>query len=310
MEIKTPLSGLICPIPVPFEADGGVAETALASYCRYLVDAGVTAVLVTVGTSRFNLLTRDEMLRVNQIVAEAASGSQTVSIVSGPGPASGSTTENLAFAKAAADNGADALIAVFPERWYGNEHVQDFFLRLADEAPLPIFIHAVPVRDGFGGIHSSKPTGLEILKPLVAHERILGIKEENGDRDEFEAILSYCKEKVTVIGAGGAMRRYQRDLPLGTTNYLVGIESMVPKIGLQFLEAIQAGQSDAAEQIAVQHEDPFFKKAVEFGWHRSLKAGLSIMDLMPGFERAPFPAVDESQRNELAAIISHCGWSA
>lgn len=304
-----PLNGLVCPIPVPFESDGRIAKSALLGYCRYLVDSGVSALLVTVGTSRFNLLTREEMQSVNAIVAEACAGSETVAIASGPGPSSGSTQENLEFARAALEAGAHAMIAVFPERWYGNTHVQAYFQRLADESPLPTLIHAVPMRDGFGGIHDSKATGLELLKPLVDHERIVGIKEENGDRHEYERIVAHCLDRVTMIGAGGAMRRFQKDRPLGSTCYLVGIESIQPKLGLQFFDHMMNGQFDEAEQIAVQHEDPFFRVAIAFGWHRTLKAALSLLDLMPGYEREPFPVFEQSEQRVLSEVMNRCGWT-
>ncbi|MEO0445092.1 MAG: dihydrodipicolinate synthase family protein [Verrucomicrobiota bacterium] len=309
MNFTDHITGPVFPIPVPFEEDGALAEKSLSDYCRYLVQKGVATLLVTVGTSRFNLLSRTEMKRVNAIVAEATAGTQAISIASGPGPNTGSTLENLEFSHAAAGEGADAMIAVFPERWYGDTGVQDFFLRLADESPIPILIHAVPMRDGFGGVHAIKSSHLQLLRPLATHERIVGIKEENGDRGEYEEILGALQGDLAIIGAGGAMRRYQKDFPLGAKNYLVGIESVQPQFGFQFFEAMQEGRLEEAESLAMQQEDPFFAKAVELGWHRSLKAALAIMGLMPRHERAPFPALQEREVAVLREIIQESGWS-
>lgn len=301
------LSGPVHPIPIPFQENEDVDFGALRSYCDYLVAGGAVHLLVTVGTSRFNLLTREEMLRVNQTVAEAGQGKVTV-IASGPGPNTGSTRENSEFAKAAADAGASAMIAVYPERWYGDDTLVEFFHRIADSSPLPLWVHAVPMRDGFGGVHAVKHFEPEAVARVMAHENIVGVKEENGDRAMFEAILASLLGKVDIIGAGGAMRRFMKDRPLGSTLYLVGTESLIPSLGTRFHAAMMEGNLELAEAIAVENEDPFFATAVRFGWHRSLKESLHILGLMPPFERHPFPRVDEAARAELRQIIERIGW--
>ena len=67
------------------------------------------------------------------------------------------------FANEAASSGADGLIVVFPERFYGQSYIVDFFLSIADVSPIPIWIHAVPFRDGFGGVNSFKKFDYNIL---------------------------------------------------------------------------------------------------------------------------------------------------
>jgi len=301
------LTGPVHPIPIPFNEDESVDFVSLRSYCEYLIAGGAVNLLVTVGTSRFNLLSRDEMRQVNATVAEAGQGRGKV-IVSGPGPNTGSTLENIEFAKSAADCGADAIIAVYPERWYGDDPLVDFFHRIADESVLPVWVHVVPMRDGFGGVHAVKKFELPALRRVASHENIVGVKEENGDREMFEEILGALKDAVAVIGAGGAMRRFMKDHPLGSTNYLVGIESLIPELGTKYFGAMMSGDLDAAEVLAKTQEDPFFETAVRYGWHRSLKESLHILGLMPPYERRPFTRVDAAAQADLRNIIETIGW--
>lgn len=301
------LTGPVSPIPIPFTESGAVDIASLRSYCQYLVEGGAGNLLVTVGTSRFNLLSRDEMKAVNKAVAESGGGKAKV-IVSGPGPNTGSTAENIEFAREAERIGADAMIAVYPERWYGDDALVEFFHRIADGSPVPVWVHAVPMRDGFGGVHAVKHFEPDILARVIEHENIVGVKEENGDRAMFEEILSRFQDRVAVIGAGGAMRRFMKDRPLGSTNYLVGTESLVPQLGTRFFAAMMDGNQEEAERIAVENEDPFFETAVRYGWHRSLKEALHILGLMPPHERHPFTRVEEKGQNELREIIDSIGW--
>lgn len=306
MSTTSILSGPVHPIPVPFCEDQSVDYAALESYCDYLVREGATTLLVTVGTSRFNLLTRDEMLAVNETVSR--SGKNVRVIVSGPGPNTGSVQENIEFAKAASKVGADAIIVVFPERHYGDDYLVEFFHAVADSSPIPVWVHAVPMRDGFGGVNAVKQFELEALKRVTSHPNIVGVKEENGDRDLYESIQNSLKDEISIIGAGGAMRRYLKDHPLGAKCYLVGIESLLPALGVKYFSAMSNGDFTLAEKIAADQEDAFFATAVKFGWHRSLKASLSLLGLMPISERSPFPRVDDHELEELRSVMESTGW--
>ena len=303
---STQMIGPVFPIPIPFLEDQSVDYHSLVSYCDFLVNNGAKNLLVTVGTSRFNLLNRQEMLEVNKVVASVGNQDTTI-VVSGPGPSSGSKIENIAFAEEAALCGADGLIVVFPERFYTKSQVSDFFLSIADSSPIPIWIHAVPFRDGFGGVNSSRKFDLDLLNTVVDHPNIVGIKEENGDRDLYLKVQSALKNKICIIGAGGAMRRYLKDHPLGAHCYLVGIESFAPRLGLNFFQLMSEHRFDEAELMALKHEDSFFNLAVQYGWHRSLKAALNISGLMPLYERSPFPPLSDGEVHNLSSIMTSTG---
>ena len=116
-EAKAAIRGPVAPILTPFKRDDhSVDHEALARYVDFLVVKGIPVLLTTVGTSRFNLLTTEEMLAVNETVVRTVNG-RAMTIVAGP--PDGDTRENVRFAQHAAKIGAGAFIAMFPERWYG-----------------------------------------------------------------------------------------------------------------------------------------------------------------------------------------------
>ena len=159
---------------------------------------------------------------------------------------------------------------MYPERWYGDDDVVRFFHGVAEHSNIGVWAHAVPMRDGLGGVNATKMFSPSILQLIIQHPNLVGIKEENGNRSIYEEILRISKDQVSVIGAGGAMRRFMKDRPLGATNYLVGIESIMPQVGNQFFNAMIENRLDDAENLC-DHGGSFFPKAIEFGWHRSLK---------------------------------------
>jgi len=295
------------PVVIPFTEDQDVDLSSLYSYIDFLVSNKAPVILLTVGTSRFNLLTSDEIKQVNEVVVEAIRG-RAISIVAGPGPTRGSTRENIQFAQHAVSIGADAILILYPERWYGDEHVVQFFYDITQSVDIGIMIHALPMRDGFGGVTSLKYIKTDVIYRLIEQKNIIGIKEESGNRKIFEEILNKFHNTLPIIGAGGAMRRFLHDYTLGARSYLVGIGSFKPELAIKFYNAVISDNVTRAENIAEKYEDPYFDFAVSLGWHRALKETLYLLNIMPPFERLPFNRINEIEREKLREVLIKCNW--
>ncbi|MDZ4701361.1 MAG: dihydrodipicolinate synthase family protein, partial [Rhodothermales bacterium] len=305
--LKARIRGPVFPIPIPFTSDESVDYAAIRTYANFLVEHGAPVLLMTVGTSRFNLLTRDEMMAANAALVEAVDG-RAMAVAAGPGPFSGSTRENSAFARHARSIGADAILLVYPERWYGDEPVVGFFNDVAASADIGVMVHAVAMRDGFGGMHARRLMDLALLEKIAAIENVIGVKEENGERAVYEAILAGLNHLLPIIGAGGAMRRFINDAKLGAFTYLVGIGSFRPDLAMTFYRAVMAGDEARATAIAAAYEDPYFAKAVSYGWHRALKETLHVLGLMPPYERAPLDRLKPAECDALRELVHSIGF--
>lgn len=297
-QLKNKLQGPVFPVPVPFKESEEVDFQALEQYVDMLAQHDVPAIMATVGTSRYNLLTREEMLAVNETIASVASG-RSMTIAAGPGPASGSTKENIRFAEKAAAAGADAMLVVYPERWYADADVIEFFHTIADHAELGIMIHAVPMRDGFGGVSAIKHLNADLIEQIAEKENVIGVKEENADRKVYEEIRDRLNDRLPIIGAGGAMRRFMGDAKQGAYTYLVGLGSFRPDLAMQFYDAVMRGDEKQAEAITSQYEDVYFPLAVELGWHRALKETLHLVHGMPPYERKPLSRIGSEGQSRL-----------
>ncbi len=306
-DLRARIRGPVFPIVTPFTENGDVDYDSLHHYVGYLVDGGAPVLMVTVGTSRFNLLTQDEMLTLNETVVKASNG-RALTIVSGPGPVRGSTRENIEFANHAKSIGADAIIVLYPERWYGDEAVVAFFHDIAENIEIGLVIHANPMQDGYGGFTSIKYLNADLVERIAEKPNVIAVKEESGDRKIFEEILNRLNDRLPIIGAGSAMRRFINDRNLGSFTYLVGIGSFKPRLAVEFYQAVMNKDVKKAEAIAEKFEDPLFEFAAKAGWHPLLKETLYQLDLMPPFERKPFTRINEEDRANLREILAGCGW--
>lgn len=296
------LKGPVFPILTPFTKDGlEVDHDALSRYVNFLADNQVSAIMTTVGTSRFNLLSENEITAVNATVARAASG-RCLTILAGP--LTGNMETNISFAKQSSEQGADAYIAFFPERYYGDEALQRFFETLADKSNIGVMIHQMPMRSGYGG---NQHYPMHVLNRLSDHPNLYGMKEECMDPGYSFQIHRALEEKMAIIGAG-SMRLFMRDYHAGGRAYLVGIGSFFPNVARAFYEAVVSNDFDQAHKIAQEYEEPYFDLAVSLGWHIALKETLDILGLMPGWERDPLPRLNSSQRGKLESKIQELGW--
>jgi 4-hydroxy-tetrahydrodipicolinate synthase len=300
---RAAIRGPVAPIPTPFKpGDHAVDHAALERYVDWLVGQGVPVILTTVGTSRFNLLTTEEMLAVNETVARTV-GDRALSIVAGP--LDGSTRENVRFAQHAAKVGAGAFIAMFPERFYGEEPIYEFFKTVSEEAGIGVMIHEMAMRNGLAG--GPVQYSLELLDRLTDLPGIVGMKEECCDAEYSYRIIRRVSHKTGLIG-WGSMRRFLRDHHAGSRAALMSIGNFLPKIELAMHAAVAERRYDEAERLVREYEDDFFALAVQLGWHRALKETIHQFGLLPRGERPPFGDLTAEQCAQIAAFIAARAW--
>ena len=297
------VTGTVIPIPTPFKEDLSVDYDSLEKYVDFLINLGIKNLLTTVGTSRYNLLSYEEVKLVNQTVVQASAQRATV-IVSNA--TTGDTRQAIEFAQHAENSGADMFISYYPERFYGEDILFDFHYDVAKNINIPIILHEMPMRNGFGG--APVQYSIDLLERLLDIPNIVGMKEEALNPAYSKKILKKFGQNALIIGAGGGMSRYLVDYWYGAKAFLGGIGNFYPQLEIDFFEAMQEGNYNTAHKIVYEVEQPYFEKVVPMGWHPSLKAALALKGLLPKFERPPFPGVSEENTAILQTVLQENNW--
>jgi 4-hydroxy-tetrahydrodipicolinate synthase len=301
-ELRSAVRGAVVPILAPFAKDGGLDLRAVHDYVRFLVGSGVGTVITTAGTSRFNLLSLEEIAQFNRAVVEATGGDCLVIVA---GPMEGDLSVHEGFAKHAAEIGADGFIGFFPERYYGDDALFGFFQALTRATTTAVLLHEMPMRNGLGG--GQVQYSLDVLERITDLPGIGGFKEECMDGGYSYKILRRFAHKTGVIGAG-SMRFAMRDFHAGAQAYLVGIGNFLPKVEIAFHRELVAGNVERAHELVRRFEEPYFDVAVSMGWHRALKETLHLRGLMPPYERSPMPRLGEADRKRLDELVQAQRW--
>lgn len=294
------VQGPVFPILALFNENGKLDMQGIADYVEFLISQGVKNVMCTVGTSRYDVLTIEEMMQVNQIVVEAAA-KRAVTIVTTP--SYGPTSSSIQFAQHAEKIGADAIIGVYPDRYYGDETIVDFFKAITASTDIGVMIHEMPIRAGRSTEAPSAHYSPALLEKIFSLEGMVGLKEESGDVQLIEYINTTYSNKVAVIGGRGGMNAYKSATQFGQQSYLVGIGNFLPKLELDFVKHIKHGELKAAENIINNIEKPFFDVTVKFGWHIALKAAMSIKGLCQPYERSPMRGLTAAENDALLSLM-------
>jgi len=297
------IRGTVIPLPTPFNADESVDHDSLRAYVNFLVDNGIPNVMTTVGTSRYNLMNAEEIKAVNETVVKAADGKAKTIVAN---PPFGRQADAIDFAEHSRKIGADLFLAYYPERYYGDEYLLDFFGKVADAAGIGVLIHEMPMRNGLGGGSVQYP--ISTLHKLLDIPNVVGLKEEALDMAYSGSVVRELSDKAVIIGAGGGMSRYLRDYWSNAKAFLGGIGNFQPQVEIEFFEAMQGKQYDIAYSIVNQVEIPLFQKLVPFGWHPSLKAILALRGHMQAYERKPMKQTTEGERNKIDQILKANQW--
>src|SRR6266511_347475 len=284
------MDGLLFFPVTPFGPDGQVDLQARLA-------AGPAAVFACCGTGEFFSLGLDEYAAAVRVAVEVAGG--TVPVVGGVGYG---TALAGAFADAAAEAGADGLLAMPPYLVDGGPAgLREHYRRLADRSPLDVIIYQ---RDN---AVFTPP----VVAELAGHPRIVGFKDGRGDLDLMRRIVGAVRAAHgpdALIYFNGLPTAEMTQLPYraaGVAHYSSAVFCFAPDIALAFYRAYRAGDDATADRLL----DGFFRPYVELrnqgkGYAVELvKAGVRLDGLDVGPVRPPLAEPDPAHVARLAELV-------
>ncbi|MGI4981964.1 MAG: dihydrodipicolinate synthase family protein [Janthinobacterium lividum] len=234
------LRGVLPAIPTPVHADGTIDENATRHLLAYLLEQGIDGVVPLGGTGEYGALSRAARQRMAEITVAAVDRRHpVVAGVLDPG-----YHDALDAGKTFASAGVDALLVVTP--YYTNPTpagVRDYFLRYADESPVPILIYEIPYRTRIA-------IAPEILHELSQHERIIGMKACNTDMWHFLRVVAGVGPDFSVLSGEDTL--FPLHVAAGARGGIVVTASLLPSAWRTIHHLARDGRT--AEALAL-HRD-------------------------------------------------------
>jgi 4-hydroxy-tetrahydrodipicolinate synthase len=286
--------GSIPALVTPF-SDGRVAEDTFAAFVEWQIAEGSNALVPCGTTGEVATLTGDEHRELIAHTVQIAKG--RVPVIAGCGTYS--TAASIERARAAADVGADAVLAVVP---YYNKPSQSglaaHFTAVADASPLPIVVYNVPSR-------TVADISVETLAHIAKHPKIVAVKDATGNLGRVSDQRLKCgKDFVQLSG--------NDDMALGF-NAMGGVgcvsvtANVAPRLCSDFQKAMREKRWDEALEL----QDRLYPlHAALFTDASPAPTKYALTRVRPGFGgelRLPLVEASEASKRAVDAALEHAG---
>jgi 4-hydroxy-tetrahydrodipicolinate synthase len=288
-------------IPVtPFDEEGRLDADTYRALVRRLLDAGIRAVTPNGNTSEFYSLTPEERrLEVELTVAEVADAGGEAEVVVGVGhdPATA-----VAAAEQARDAGARMVMVHQPVNPYVSQAGWvDYHRAIAEAVP---GLGVVPY------LRNPLIEGSALARLGEACPNVIGVKYAVPDAARFAAVARDAGADRFVWVAGLAELYAPAYFACGATGFTSGLVNVAPRISVEMLRALRAGDFGAAMEVweSIRAFEDLRAARQSANNVSVVKEALAQLGLCRRDVRPPSRTLPEEQRAEVAAIVK--GWEA
>ena len=191
---------------------------------------------------------------------------------------------------------------LYPDRFYHTQTLIDYFKEASDIVEGPVYVHDMGMRNGTGG---SWEYTADVINEMYNQGIIKGVKEEHPTLDSAYSFVSKLDEGLDIIVAGGSMRRHQYLRHAGANAFLGGLGNLLPELEIEYCKLMDEEYTKSSKEVEflLNQESILFDTFMKFGWHRSLREGMSQIGLGCDYDRLPWPERDEVFKNNIEKCL-------
>ena len=289
------ISGIWSPMPTPFDRSGELDVDWLRALTDYLIVGGVDGLFPNGTTGEFALLDREERKRVVEVVVDRASS--RVPVLAGvcdPSP-----RNVIAFAKDAAEAGADGVVAT-PPYYYrlGEDGLYTHFKMIHESISLPLVLYNIPE-----WTHNFVPPS--VVSRLASEKVVVGMKYTEYNFLNLVRFIKTAGDKISVLTGSDAMT--YSCLEAGGSGAVISVSNILPKEASSIFDLFREGKLDDAKR----NQDSILPAVEAAGtgyFPAGLKEAMKIAGFPVGEVRKPQTPLTEGEREIVRALLRKAGW--
>lgn len=297
-DVDVPSPGVMPALVTPFADDESVDHDALAELVEWTIEQGVDGLVPCGTTGEFASMSAAERQAVVETTVETADG--RVPVVAG---AAGTTVDEvLSHAEAAAEVGADAALVTDPFFHSANAPAgnEEFFRRVADRTPLPLYLYNIPMTTG-------DRVAVETVAALAAHDAVHGIKDTSGDFSYFEDVLAATPDDFRVLQ--GFDDHFVGGAAMGSDGGINALANVVPDAFRALCDALDDGDLAEARRLQRDVLSPLFGVCLEHGFAPTTKVTLAVRGVVDATTvRPPLVELDEEGFAAVRETVEEAVW--
>ncbi len=287
------LSGVLTPIPTPFDEHDEVDVARLRAALAHWVTTPLTGFVVLGSNGEAVLLDEDESDRAVAASRDVVPRERAFII----GVGRESTRATVRAARRAAALGADAVLVRTPG-FFKSQMTAEAFVRhysaVADASPVPVLLYNFTAVTGV-----SLP--VEAVARLAHHPNIVGMKESNGDVPRVAELVSATPSVFKVLA--GLAATFCEALRVGASGGILALGSVLPHACARLFELTKAERLEEARALQLQ-VTPLAKLLGGVYGVPALKAALKLVGYDVGIPRPPLIPLHDAAITELADALS------
>ncbi|MGA8219053.1 MAG: 4-hydroxy-tetrahydrodipicolinate synthase [Solirubrobacterales bacterium] len=280
------IGGVLTAMVTPFAEDRSVDEATARRLARHLVEIGSHGLVLAGTTGESPTLDDAEKLGLLRAVRDELG--TDVLLICGTG--SNDTRHSERLSAAAADAGADALLAVTP--YYNKPNfsgIKAHYEAVARAAGVPVVLYNIPSRVVVN-------LSADQLAELGQIENVVAVKQANDD--ELQPI-----EGLRVLAGNDGT--FLRTLEMGEPGGVLVASHLVGREMREIYDAVHSGELDRAREI-----DTSLRPIYEICGKTNpipVKAGLELLGVCSARARLPITEADDDQRAEIRRALEAHG---
>lgn len=288
-------TGAATALITPMNADSTVNFGKLEQLVEEQIAGGIDALVICGTTGEKSTLRYDEHLKVIEVAAKA--NNKRVPLIAGTG--SNDTVYSVELCNDAESAGADAFLMVAP---YYNKTSQAGLVAhynyIADRVNKPIILYNVPSRTGV----AIKP---ETYKELSRHEKIVAVKEANGDLSSVAQTKYLCGDDLDIYS--GNDDQTVPIMSLGGIGVISVLSNFMPKLMHDICNLYLSGKTEEAYKLHIKHIG--LMNAL-FGDVNPIpvKEAMNLIGMNVGPCRLPLYDINPSAKSQLIEKLIECGF--
>jgi 4-hydroxy-tetrahydrodipicolinate synthase len=280
------IGGVLTAMVTPFGEDRSLDEVAARKLARHLIEHGSHGLVLAGTTGESPTLDDEEKLALLRAVRDEVG--PDVLLICGTG--SNDTRHSERLSAAAADNGADAVLAVTP--YYNKPNftgIKAHYEAVAKAAGVPVVLYNIPSRV----VVNLSP---DELAELARIENVVAVKQANDD--ELQPI-----DGLRVLAGNDGT--FLPTLELGEAGGVLVASHLVGAEMREIYDAVQAGDLERAREIDAKLR-PVYELVSRVN-PIPVKCALELLGIVSCRARLPIVEADEEQRAEIRQVLETQG---
>ena len=283
--------GIYTPLVTPYRDDFSLNEDALERTVELLIQAGVHGIIVAGTTGEYYAQSPTERIAMMQHAKALIAG--RVPMIVGTGAIR--TEDSIAFAQAAVETGADAILVATPPYAYptGRE-IALHALAIDRAANLPVMLYNYPGR-------MSVNMDEECLDRLGRSPNFCAIKESSGSPDRLHMLARDYPHIALSCGMDDQALEF---FAWGARSWVCAGSNFAPEAHIALYKAC-AVEGDFAKGRAIMSAMLPLMRVLEQGgkFVQSIKYGLTLRGIDAGPPRKPLQPLNKDDKRQLAEVI-------